>query len=226
MHSPRCNEPLRNTFVNLTCAAGRKNVLITKLSFLCISTISFIENVALRGKATQSSRYLHAFGGAYNAIDGNRESHFHSGSCTHSAEETNPWWRVDLLDSYVVTSITITNRGDCCEQRISGLQIHIGNSLKDNGASNPMWVIMKNEKTFDSQSFAITTTGPMKERTLTYYGTCFLEVETFMVYFPRTKCVKNYIFSLTLKNQTFNKSQQACFCHPNVTIGPLRTAGI
>nr|ABI48893.1 putative F-type lectin [Lateolabrax japonicus] len=110
--------------------------LVLLLSETC--SASTYENVALRGKATQSSRYLHAFGGAYNAIDGNRESHFHSGSCTHSAEETNPWWRVDLLDSYVVTSITITNRGDCCEQRISGLQIHIGNSLKDNGASNPM----------------------------------------------------------------------------------------
>ncbi|XP_045899264.1 fucolectin-7-like [Micropterus dolomieu] len=96
------------------------------------------ENVALRGKATQSKRYVHAFGAAYNAIDGNRESVFDHGSCTHTAEETNPWWRVDLLESYIVTSITITNRGDCCEHRIDGLQIRIGNSIIDKGLKNPL----------------------------------------------------------------------------------------
>nr|AGO05916.1 f-type lectin 3 [Oplegnathus fasciatus] len=99
---------------------------------------STYQNVALRGKATQSDRYEHTFGAAYNAIDGNRESTFNAGSCTHSAEMTNPWWRVDLLESYIVTSITITNRGDCCEHRINGLQIHIGNSLNGNGLENPM----------------------------------------------------------------------------------------
>ncbi|XP_044065513.1 fucolectin-3-like [Siniperca chuatsi] len=99
---------------------------------------STYQNVALRGKATQSQRYVHTFGAAYNAIDGNRESVFNSGSCTHSAEQTNPWWRVDLLESYIVTSVTITNRGDCCEHRLNGVQIHIGNSLEDNGSANPV----------------------------------------------------------------------------------------
>lgn len=54
--------------------------------------------------------------------------------------ETNPWWRLDLLDTYIITSIIITNRGDCCAERINGAQIHVGNSLQDNGASNPQWV--------------------------------------------------------------------------------------
>ncbi|GAA6217223.1 fucolectin-7-like [Lates japonicus] len=99
---------------------------------------STYENVALRGKATQSERYEHMFGAAYNAIDGNRESTFSAGSCTHTAEQTNPWWRVDLLESYIITSITIVNRRDCCEHRINGLQIHVGNSLQDNGLANPV----------------------------------------------------------------------------------------
>ena len=96
------------------------------------------ENVALRGKATQSARSEHMFGAAYNAIDGNRESSFGAGSCTHALTQTNPWWRVDLLESYIVTSITITNRGDCCSERINGAEIHIGNSLLSNGAVNPV----------------------------------------------------------------------------------------
>ncbi|KAM9309956.1 uncharacterized protein KZ484_025880 [Pholidichthys leucotaenia] len=98
------------------------------------------QNVALRGKATQSRRYegsWDVFGAAYNAIDGNRESRFNYGSCTHTHGETNPWWRVDLLDSYIITSVTITNRGDCCHDMINGAEIHIGNDLKDNGAANP-----------------------------------------------------------------------------------------
>nr|BAK38714.1 F-type lectin [Oplegnathus fasciatus] len=108
------------------------------LLLLKTCSASTYQNVALRGKATQSDRYVHTFGAAYNAIDGNRESTFDAGSCTHSAEMTNPWWRVDLLESYIITSITVTNRGDCCEHRINGLQIHIGNSLNDNGLENPM----------------------------------------------------------------------------------------
>ncbi|KAG7999307.1 Fucolectin-4 [Nibea albiflora] len=97
------------------------------------------ENVALRGKATQSDRYNHAFGAAYSAIDGNRDTNFDHASCTHtSGLKPNPWWRVDLLDSYVITSISIYNRGDCCPERINGLQIHIGNSLTNNGLNNPL----------------------------------------------------------------------------------------
>ncbi|XP_055359191.1 fucolectin-4 [Betta splendens] len=96
------------------------------------------ENVALRGKATQSHRIQHPFGAAYNAIDGNRNPNANAGSCTHTIQQNNPWWRVDLLDTYVITSVVITNRGDCCPERINGARVHIGNSLQDNGAANPV----------------------------------------------------------------------------------------
>uniref|UniRef100_A0A4W6CHU8 Si:ch211-215k15.4 n=1 Tax=Lates calcarifer TaxID=8187 RepID=A0A4W6CHU8_LATCA len=96
------------------------------------------KNVALRGKATQSDQVNSPFASAYNAIDGNRASNLLVGSCSITDEQTNPWWRVDLLESYIVTSISITNRGDCCPERINGAEIHIGNSLQDNGASNPV----------------------------------------------------------------------------------------
>uniref|UniRef100_A0A8C6TWJ1 Fucolectin tachylectin-4 pentraxin-1 domain-containing protein n=1 Tax=Neogobius melanostomus TaxID=47308 RepID=A0A8C6TWJ1_9GOBI len=78
-------------------------------------------NVALRGKATQSDRYS-IYGAAYNAIDGNRESNFYAGSCTHTKKQTNPWWRVDLL----------------LPERLDGAEIHVGNSLLNNGNDNPL----------------------------------------------------------------------------------------
>lgn len=42
------------------------------------------------------------------------------------------------LDSYIVTSVTITNRRDCCPERLNGAEIHIGNSLQNDGAGNPV----------------------------------------------------------------------------------------
>ncbi|TNN22413.1 Fucolectin [Liparis tanakae] len=96
------------------------------------------QNVALRGKATQTTRLDHNFGAASSAIDGNRDSNFFSGSCSHTNTKDNPWWRVDLLESYIVTSIIVINRGDSYSYRLNGAEIHIGDSLKDNGATNPM----------------------------------------------------------------------------------------
>ncbi|XP_068425886.1 uncharacterized protein [Clinocottus analis] len=89
-------------------------------------------------RATQSERIVHSSGAAYNAIDGNRESDYHAGSCSHTVEQSNPWWRVDLLESYIVTSIIVTNRGDAYAERLNGAEIHIGNSLGDNGLENPV----------------------------------------------------------------------------------------
>nr|XP_029537549.1 uncharacterized protein LOC115142234 [Oncorhynchus nerka] len=99
------------------------------------------ENLALWGKATQSDLVDNPYNGwshASNAIDGNRDSHFYHGSCTHTDSQTNPWWRVDLLDTYIVTSVTITNRGDCCHTNINGAEIRIGKSLQDNGIHNTL----------------------------------------------------------------------------------------
>ncbi|XP_071325144.1 uncharacterized protein [Trachinotus anak] len=136
--------PGRREYLTLCEVEVYGSRLMMKLSvFLLLllewtSSASTYQNVALRGKATQSDRYEHMFGSASNAIDGNRDSTFGSGSCTHTDEHTNPWWRVDLLDTYIINSVIITNRGDCCEHRINGLRIHIGNSLQNNGLSNPV----------------------------------------------------------------------------------------
>ncbi|XP_062278798.1 uncharacterized protein LOC133983658 [Scomber scombrus] len=96
------------------------------------------QNLALRGTATQSQRLrgkTDVFGAAYNAIDGNREARFTAGSCSHTAKMTNPWWRVDLLDSYMVLTIIITNRGDCCADRLNGAEIYVTKNLHSIGYS-------------------------------------------------------------------------------------------
>ncbi|XP_069568013.1 fucolectin-4 [Brachyistius frenatus] len=139
-----------------------KLIVFLLLLLPATSPASAYKNVALRGKATQSNRYENVFGSASNAIDGNRESDFHAGSCTHTDEQNNPWWRVDLLESYVVTEVIVTNRGDCCEQRLNGVEIRIGNSLQNNGFQNPKVGTIPNIGA--GQSIAVTLTEHVEGR--------------------------------------------------------------
>ncbi|KAM9400688.1 uncharacterized protein ACWYII_030539, partial [Salvelinus alpinus] len=108
-------------------------------------------NVALKGVASQSS--LNGYGNAHNAVDGNRESNYPLGSCTHTTQETNPWWRVDLLDVYRVTAVSITNRGDEVPERLDDAEIRISNSLENNGINNPRCVVISHIPAGETNTF-------------------------------------------------------------------------
>ena len=88
----------------------------------------------LKGVAAQSS--LYEIGVASNAIDGTREPEYNKQSCSHTQDDTNPWWRVDLLGVYRVKAINISTM-HCCAERLDGAEIRIGNSLENNGINNP-----------------------------------------------------------------------------------------
>ena len=111
-------------------SASSSNYLLFLNFELCPDT-----NIARRGQVSQSSLYGKAV--PQRAIDGNRASNWGQGSCTHTRNDRNPWWRLDLLKSYKINTVTITNRRDCCHKRINGAEIRIGNSLSDNGNANP-----------------------------------------------------------------------------------------
>ncbi|KAK3523175.1 hypothetical protein QTP86_021710, partial [Hemibagrus guttatus] len=97
-------------------------------------------NVALRGIATQSSNYYNYY--ASFAIDGNRLTGQGVFLCTHTNADNNPWWRVNLLAMYDISNVIITNRGDAFPERLNGAEIHIGNSLINNGNNNPRCVVI------------------------------------------------------------------------------------
>lgn len=75
------------------------------------------------------------FGAAYNAIDGNPGSKWEDGSCTHTQNNVNPWWRLDLRQTHKVFSVKITNREEDAE-RLDGAEIRIGDSLANFGNDN------------------------------------------------------------------------------------------
>ncbi|XP_064171435.1 adhesion G protein-coupled receptor E2-like isoform X1 [Anguilla rostrata] len=103
----------------------------------CCICLEVDENAAIGKMANQSSIFGNY--GPYRAIDGNRNANLgYGGSCTHTNEEMKPWWRVDLFNVHNISSVVVTNRGDCCAERLNGAEIRIGNSLVDNGNSNPL----------------------------------------------------------------------------------------
>ncbi|KAJ8415643.1 hypothetical protein AAFF_G00402000, partial [Aldrovandia affinis] len=114
-------------------------------------SVTVPENAASGGNATQSSTGYG--GGAERAIDKNRNTIYDAKSCTHTEAETDPWWRVDLLRKHRVTSVTITNRGDCCPERLDGAEIRIGNSMENNGNNNPVCAVVSTIPAGESATF-------------------------------------------------------------------------
>ncbi|XP_059356791.1 fucolectin-7-like [Carassius carassius] len=122
------------------------------------------ENLALKGKAVQSSTYY--TWGAANAIDGIRYAPGEASSCSISGYDLSPWWRLDLLDSYKIYKVTVTNRADCCPERTTGVEIRIGNSLENNGNNNPRCGVTSSFPAGSSVSFSC---GGMEGRYVNMY---------------------------------------------------------
>ncbi|KAA0723996.1 Fucolectin-4 Precursor [Triplophysa tibetana] len=97
------------------------------------------ENLALNGRTTQSSTY--STWAAQNAIDGERYGQSDSTHCTSTSYESNPWWRLDLLDIYEIKTVIITARSDGHLAEASGAEIRIGNLLENNGNNNPICAV-------------------------------------------------------------------------------------
>ncbi|XP_060772942.1 fucolectin-like [Neoarius graeffei] len=96
---------------------------------------------------------------ASRAIDGNRASSLSSGSCAHTNLNYNPWWRVDLLGVYDIKNVIITNRGDGYAERINGVEIHIGNSIVNNGNNNPRCVVISSIPAGASENYICNMRG-------------------------------------------------------------------
>ncbi|XP_016345461.1 fucolectin-5-like [Sinocyclocheilus anshuiensis] len=97
-------------------------------------------NLATGRTITQSSTIGTWLG--QQAIDFNPGFKKPSSSCSSTDNQTNPWWRVDLSSVYRVSRVVITNRLDCCPEKIDGAEIRIGNSLENNGNNNPICAVI------------------------------------------------------------------------------------
>ena len=85
---------------------------------------SFKENLAYQKDTVQSS--IAWPGVSSKAVDGNSNTNFNDGSCTHTLNEKQPWWRVDLGNVELVNEVYVVNRGDCCGDRLNPFEIRVG----------------------------------------------------------------------------------------------------
>ena len=85
-------------------------------------------SVAKGKTAKQSSDGVGEAGVASKAVDGNTSGHWtanNTNSFTHTNEENNPWWEVDLGSFYDISEIRIWNRTDCCQERLQDFHIMV-----------------------------------------------------------------------------------------------------
>ncbi|XP_016348357.1 uncharacterized protein LOC107693463 [Sinocyclocheilus anshuiensis] len=108
------------------------------------------ENLAVAGAATQSSTSENWF--AEKAIDRGLQQ-LYTG-CSSTLSQTNPWWRLDLHHIYRVNRVVITNRNDCCAERINGMEIRIGNPLENNSNNNPICAVIPAIPAGESYSYS------------------------------------------------------------------------
>ncbi|XP_014915125.1 fucolectin-1-like [Poecilia latipinna] len=111
------------------------------LFFICLS-VSPTENcntpnIQLTDKrANQSTTYtgideIHYT--ADRALDGNQST------CSHTNQQIDPWWSVDLQGVYNISCISIYNvHQENKVTDISGAKIYIGNSRQNNGTNNKL----------------------------------------------------------------------------------------
>ena len=79
-------------------------------------------NVALGKPATQSSDP--GWGGPPSkAVDGNTNGNYSGDSVTHTNNDAQAWWQVDLGTLQSVQSVKIWNRTDCCGDRLTNFNV-------------------------------------------------------------------------------------------------------
>ncbi|NMO22241.1 Vps62-related protein [Pyxidicoccus fallax] len=82
-------------------------------------------NIALGKPTTQSSNYPGGGGAASLAVDGSINGSFGAGSVTHTNQQAQPWWQVDLQGSYPLSTVVLHNRTDCCSDRLQNFRVRV-----------------------------------------------------------------------------------------------------
>lgn len=100
------------------------------LSLAEVQVFSDGNNVAMKGKATQSSTDF--AGPAQYAIDGNTDGQYENKSVTHTAISDNPWWEVDLGSLIPIEKLSLWNRtGGGIHKRLADFRIALLDEARD-----------------------------------------------------------------------------------------------
>ncbi|XP_077866770.1 uncharacterized protein LOC102809222 [Saccoglossus kowalevskii] len=120
-----CSGPIVGRYVSMQLVDKSELLNFCEMQVMAVEYQPILENVAIGKTATQSSDWSASFP-ASNAVDGNTATNWGSGSCTSTKKELGAWWKVDLGAKYLVYEVIVTNRRDCCANRIVNSEIRVG----------------------------------------------------------------------------------------------------
>ncbi|XP_013415420.1 uncharacterized protein LOC106177245 [Lingula anatina] len=113
-------------------------MVVLRLLFLGV-TVIYLDGTLCRGcnlakgkPANQSSTYHTC--DARLAVDGNYDDVLSHGSCSNTNGGQGQWWLVDLETTARVAGVIITNRGDCCSDRLNNFEVRVGTSYENNSS--------------------------------------------------------------------------------------------
>ena len=120
------NQPGQYVRVQLTGNSPREFSLAEVEVMGISSTLPPPVNVALSKPASQSSD---AYGGiAARGVDGNSSGFFGDGHMTHTGLQVEPWWEVNLGASYMIQTIKVYNRTECCIERLNDSYVFVSST--------------------------------------------------------------------------------------------------
>ena len=116
-------------------------------------------NLALTGTASQVSTDYE--GPAELAVDGNTNGDFHAAqSTTHTRQQADPWWELDLGEEHPIDRIVIWNRTDNgLQNRLAPVQVKVLDA-----ARNTVWQISIDRPPQASRELTPRTLSPLEQR--------------------------------------------------------------
>jgi len=119
-----CNsEPGSYVSINLPAGAAKQTMSLCEVKVYGTVSKAKKTNLALMMPTGQVDT---AYGGASDrAVDGNTETSFGKGSCTHTKKTKDPWWWVDLQKDASVSRVMVWNRSDCCGDKLNDFQVRV-----------------------------------------------------------------------------------------------------
>ncbi|XP_065831635.1 fucolectin-like [Oscarella lobularis] len=109
---------------------GTNYLSLAEVDVYGVNQFATERDLARNKPATQSSTVAHACSPtASKAVDGNTEGVFYPWcSVTHTNNDDQAWWQVDLQGSRTVHSVRVFNRVDCCMERLANFNVTLRNS--------------------------------------------------------------------------------------------------
>eukprot|EP00795_Rhopilema_esculentum_P002210 gene2210-17812_t len=123
IHSEPTSQPGPRCVVN-PCSLGYRctDTCDVTLGYQCTG------NIALN-RPTAHSSIWDGFDSSSRAVNGQTGTNYLFGFCAHTAQQLQPWWRVDLGATYSIGTVKVTNRGDCCPERLADFHVYVGDNL-------------------------------------------------------------------------------------------------